>query len=150
MEEISTAIENLKRDVAGFRQRISACRKKGLDTSIAELRVMAIPPKISMADVTKDYKDLQKANELMYAARAEIEGIEKEGLNSKENSAESGALEEALALMDRIESLLKEGNSKEARAHYLKCVEIYKKLPEKNKQGIFKRLDKLRDMITRG
>lgn len=83
VERIDLNIENLKLQLDDVKQRISLCRKAGLDTKIVELKVMVIPSKIEMVEITKDFKDMQKISSMLNDAKNEIEVVEKEGLNSK-------------------------------------------------------------------
>ena len=77
-EGIDLAIENLKGQLNEARQKISQSRKKGLDTKIAEIKLMAIPSKIKMVEITKDFKDVQKIIEMLNNVKIEIDGIEKD------------------------------------------------------------------------
>ncbi|MEK6946666.1 MAG: hypothetical protein AABX32_03580 [Nanoarchaeota archaeon] len=79
-EGIDLTVENLKQELNQIKDKISQCRKKGMDTKIAELKIMAIPSKIKMLEVTKDFKDVQKIAKLLNDAIAEIDNVEKGGL----------------------------------------------------------------------
>ena len=84
------AIDGFKGQLNEVRQRISLCRKKGYNTKIAELKIMSIPSKISMLEVTKDIKDAQKINAMLDDAAGELVEFEKEMLaneNKKEDNA---------------------------------------------------------------
>ncbi len=83
VEGIDLAIESLKEQLNDIKQKISQCRKKGLDTKIAEIKIINIPSKIKMLETTKNYKDIQKISKLLNSAKAEIEPLEREGLNSE-------------------------------------------------------------------
>ena len=78
-ESIDLAIERLKGQLSEIKLKISQCRKRGAYTKIAELKIEAIPSKIMMLEITKEYKDAQKVDKLISDARAEIINIEKEG-----------------------------------------------------------------------
>lgn len=150
VEGIDLTIENLKIQLNEIRQKISQCRKKGLDTKIAELKMMLIPSKINMAEITRDYKEVQKINNMLNNAKAELENIEKEGLNSGNEASEDNQLKETYILIEKIEGLLNENKIKEAKDNYLKCIDFYKNLPEFGKKELFERLSDLRARINRG
>lgn len=149
-EGIDLTIENLKLQLSDIKQKTSQCRKKGLDTKIAELKIMLIPSKIKMAEITRDYKEVQKINNMLNDAKAELEDIEKENLNSENETSEGKQLEEMHILIVKIEELLNENKIKEAKDNYLKCINFYKNLPESSKKEIFERLSDLRVRINRG
>ena len=88
VEGIDLTIENLKEQLNEIKQKISQCRKRGLDTKIAELKIMAIPSKIKMVEITRDYKEVQKINNMLNDAKAELENIKKESLNSGNETSE--------------------------------------------------------------
>ncbi|MBI2646844.1 hypothetical protein HYW99_00015 [Candidatus Woesearchaeota archaeon] len=149
VEGIDLTIENLKIQLNEIKQKISQCRKKGLDTKIAELKMMLIPSKIKMAEITRDYKEVQKINNMLNDAKAELENIEKENLNSENETSEGKQLEEMHILIVKIEELLNENKIKEAKDNYLKCINFYKKFPENSKKELFERLNDLRVRINR-
>ena len=61
-----------------LRDEISQLRKKGIDAKIAELKIINIPSKIQMAEITKKDDDIIKARQLILEAKKEIESIRKE------------------------------------------------------------------------
>ena len=149
VEGIDLTIENLKMQLNEIKQKISQCRKKGLDTKIAELKIMAIPSKIKMAEITRDYKEAQKINNMLNNAKAELEDIEKDGLNSGDETSEYNQLKRTYILIEKIEGLLNENKIKEAKDNYLKCIDFYKNLHEHGKKELFERLSDLRARINR-
>jgi len=74
-EELFVKTERLKADVEELKKALSALRKKGVDTKIADIRVMAVRPKILYAEVTKEDADLEKAVVFMQRAREEVEEL---------------------------------------------------------------------------
>ena len=139
-EGIDLAIENLKEKLNEIKQKMSQCRKKGLDTKIAELKAMAIPSKIRMAEATKDSKDIQKINEMLNYAKVEIDDLE----------ISDNSLNEIYALMEKMDKLLNSSKIKEAKENYLKCINIYNSIPQINKKKVFERLNNLRTRLVRG
>ena len=133
-------IEKLKEQFSEIKQKISQCRKRGFDTKIAELKAMAIPSKIKMAEATKDSKDIQKINEMLNYAKVEIDDLE----------ISDNSLNEIYALMEKMDGLLNSGRIKEARENYLKCNKIYGDMAQVNKKKAFERLNYLRTRLVRG
>ena len=150
VEGIDLTIENLKMQLNEIKQKISLCRKRGLDTKIAELKMMLIPSKIKMIEITRDYKEVQKINNMLNDAKAELETIEKESLNSVNETSKDNQLKDIYILIEKIEELLNENKIKEAKDNYLKCINFYKNLPENSKKELFERLSDLRVRINRG
>ena len=72
VEDIEKQIDFLKRYFDGLKKAVSEARKKGLDTRIAELRMMNIPYKIRIVEVTKDKKDINRLKILLSKAEHEI------------------------------------------------------------------------------
>ena len=149
VEGIDLTIENLKEQLNEIKQKISQCRKKGLDTKIAEIKIMAIPSKINMVEITKDFKDIQKINEMLNTARIEIDAIEKDDL-SINNEISDSSLNEIYVLMEKIDKLLNSNKIKEAKENCLKCINIYNDIPQINKKEVFERLNNLRTRLSRG
>ena len=72
---IDMTVESLKGQLNEIKLKLSKLRKSGLNTRIAELKIMAIPSKIMMLEVTRDYKDMQKIARLIADAKAEADNI---------------------------------------------------------------------------
>lgn len=72
VEDIDKQIEFLKRYFEGLKKVISKQRKKGLDTKIAELRMMNIPYKIRYLEVSKSKEDIKKLKILLAMVEREI------------------------------------------------------------------------------
>ena len=149
VEGIDLTIESLKEQLNEIRQTISQCRKKGLDTKIAEIKIIAIPSKINMVEITKDFKDIQKINVMLNNVRIEIDAIEKDYLSINNEISES-SLNEIYALMEKMDKLLNSNKIKEAKVNYLICINIYKSIIRINKKKVFERLNNLRTRLSRG
>ena len=148
-EGIDYTIESLKQELSELKQHISQCRKKGVDGSIADLRIASIPSKIKMLEATRDIRDVQRINALINQAKAEVEEMEKEVLNRQHKIIISNPdLLEIADMLDSVEQLAKDKRLAEAKGLYLKCHEIYQKLSEVNRKAVFDRIDYLRTMLT--
>ena len=76
VDGIDIAISSLRDELNSLKQRISQCRRKGLDTKIAELMLMSVPAKIIMIGTTRDIKDVQKLTGILAKAKSEVEELE--------------------------------------------------------------------------
>ncbi len=74
-EELVKSLYNEHSELKG---KISALRKKGKDPIMAEIKLMNVPPKIKMVEVTYNEKDVKKVKELLDDVRKEISNLEKE------------------------------------------------------------------------
>ena len=140
-EGMDLTIENLKSQLNDLKQKISLYRKKGINTKIAELKLMAIPAKIKMLEATRDLRDAQKSMKLIQDANAELEELEKESLNI---DSQKMLRDE----MDSLKSLLDQKKLKEAKQSYSKCANIYNSLPNESKKAVFDELDGLRQKLS--
>lgn len=71
-EKIDRQIEFLSRYFQGLGKLMSKARKNGLDTRIAELRMMNIPHKLKYLEISKSKKDIRKLKILLAKAEREI------------------------------------------------------------------------------
>ena len=67
-----TDIEKIKESYERFKHEISEARKNGKDVKIAEIIAMQLPAKIQLAEATGSEKDIEKADELLEAAKKEL------------------------------------------------------------------------------
>jgi hypothetical protein len=143
---IEMTIENLKRELNDIQLKLSECRKNGLDTKIAELKVMNIPHKIKLVEVTQSYKDIEKINNMLEDVKNEMISIEK---SNPSNVINVDGLKRINILISKINKALNENKLQEARSYYLESVRLYKKLKYEDKKKVFERLDKLREMLSK-
>jgi hypothetical protein len=71
-QNIDKQIEFFKKYFEGLKKLITESRKKGLDTKIAELRMMNIPFKIQYLEITKSKADAKKVKRLLALLEREI------------------------------------------------------------------------------
>lgn len=71
-QNIDKQIEFFKKYFEGLKKLIAISRKKGLDTKIAELRMMNIPFKIHYLEITKSKTDAKKVKRLLSLLEREI------------------------------------------------------------------------------
>ena len=70
--DINKQIVFLKNYFEGLKKAVSEARKKGLDTRIAELRMMNIPHKIKYLEVSRSKGDVKKLKVLLARLEQEI------------------------------------------------------------------------------
>ena len=144
---VDLAIENLKMELNNVKLKLSECRKNGLDTKIAELKIMNIAPKINFAEVTKSYKDIEKINNMLNDAKMEIESMAPDSSNAANISPNN--LKEIGDLINKINKALSNNRLQEAKNYYLESVILYKKLKNEDKKEVFKKLTNLKSELTK-
>ena len=143
------AIDNFKSQLTELKQKISRCRKKGMDAKIAELKIIAIPSKIRMLEVTRDLKDVQKISKMVNDALIEVNELEN-GVIHDEKSEEPESQEHILDKMIlEAEYLVSTKKLKEAKEIYLKGIDIYKNIKSEGKKSAFEKLNSLRASLLR-
>ena len=76
MDNYTEEIEMLKSRYKEYKLRISEFRKKGIDSSIANLMIMNVLPKIQMAEVTSELKDIKKAIDSLDRVNIELNKLQ--------------------------------------------------------------------------
>ena len=71
-QNIDKQIEFFKKYFEGLKKLTTKARKEGLDTKIAELRMMNIPFKIQYLEITKSKADAKKVKRLLALLEREI------------------------------------------------------------------------------
>ena len=65
----SDAIESLRSELREIREQVSALRKKGEDTRIADMLLILAPSRIMLADATNEKKDIERVKSLFNKIR---------------------------------------------------------------------------------
>ena len=148
---IDIAIGNLRDAFIELKQRISVCRRKGLDTKISELRMSSVPAKIKMVEATRDFRDVQKVNVMISQSRSEVEEIEHQMMTAEKVEEEKVDQEiiKMEEMMDDLDRRIKAGDAQKAKDYYLQCFNIYNKLESKNKLKVIQKLTFLREVLAR-
>ena len=97
-------------------------RKSGFDTKIAELKFMNLPYKVRLAEVTKNYRDIENVNSMLNSVHEELEEVKRQG----NDSFDKGVRKE----IEKYESFLEKKESGEVYKDYshseiMKSVTIY-------------------------
>ena len=148
VDGVDIALENMKEQVSTMKSKLSQLRKKGFDTKIAELKVLAIPSKIKFIELTHDFKEVSKANKMVADALLEVQIAETEGEKQKAEKEMNKQMDEVSALADAADDELKDKNQSKAKEYYTLAQEKYKKLPEDRKKEVLDRLSSIRSKLT--
>ena len=149
VEGIDIAIENLKSQLLDLKQRLSQCRKKGVETTIADLKLTSVPSKIRMVEVTRNLKDVQKAASMLNDAKTETEELEKQAREAKGYQPDEDEESKAMSyLLEELEDRVKRKEKDEAAKYYMKCFKLYSSMKPENKKKVFNKLNELRMFIT--
>jgi hypothetical protein len=135
------AIENLKTELNEVKLRVSECRKKGFDMGIATLKMMNIPSKIRMAEITRSQADIEKAKRLLSEVKDEIDEVEKKSAANMEK--------EINILISKINELLDQNNGEEAKKYYIEAVHAYKQMQDNGQEKVFKKLEEARRRLIK-
>ena len=137
-EKLEDELESLDEKFQELKTKISYLRKKGKDTTIAEVFLPDFAPKLRMARATYEKEDTQKLKDMIQDLQDEIKEAE-----------EGSDFDHALALVKDAYESLRNGKQKEASIAYSTVVKKYKDLPRDLKKTIYvacldikKRLDK--------
>ena len=125
-EQMSKEIEEYQDEFKEVLEHISELRKSCKDTKIAEVMVLAIPPKFKMIKATWDSDDLLKLRKDLKDLKREVKSVE-EGI----------PFEVMLESVHNVYVALYDKNKKMAIEEYGKLMELYKKLEPELKNLIY-------------
>ena len=132
--------DELNKTVNELRARISELRKKGADMKIASLKILEVPPKISMFKITKDSKDLERI-------KTSIEYVEKE-INEANNKLGLDNIDKIHILINDANIYLDNNRKTDAENTYEKIEKIYSGLSGESKLKLKYELDNLNKKIA--
>lgn len=143
---IDIAIGNLKNELMFLKMELSEKRKKGFDTSIAQMHIPSIPSKIQMAEITKDPQDVQKAKQWIDLVKKELSLAEpkNEYIMMKDEKLPEEKHEEqedvGVALNNLIADAhlaIREINVERAIEHYSDINKLYQQAPAALKKSVY-------------
>ncbi|MFH0978151.1 MAG: hypothetical protein V1837_02500 [Candidatus Woesearchaeota archaeon] len=135
-----------------LRERLSQNRKLGMDTKIADLKLMSVAPKIQMAAITSERRDLEVVQRLLSEIESEMKQLRKEqrfedvlskvAVEERERLDKSESPVEYLKLsqdeiIDKTNKLINQAIEFLDKAEFEKVYPIYVEI-----QGIYKYLPK--------
>ena len=77
--ETNKQMDDLKARIKELSDGVSKLRKKGFYTRILDIKMLAIPAKLQMADATKADSDLKKIQDYLTSLETELKEIEAQG-----------------------------------------------------------------------
>lgn len=125
-EEKEKEIDKLKDEFIEAQGAVSELRKKGKDTSIAELQLLDIPAKMKIANITQDDKDILNIRYAIKQAKQEISEIE--------SGSDFDRIH--ILILEAFEHLRKDEKEK-ARDCYKEIMSLYKQLTKDLKETVY-------------
>jgi len=125
-EEKEKKIDELKDKFIEYQGIVSELRKKGKDTSIAELQLLDIPAKMKIANITQDEKDIENIRSAIKQLKQEISEIE--------SGSDFDRIH--ILILETFEHLRKDEKEK-AKEKYREIMRIYRELTKELKQTVY-------------
>lgn len=125
-----------------FRRILKELRQKSIDTSLVDIKFISLAPKIKIAQITDNLRDVVKVQELVKSIEADIMELQQE---EKAQSAAQDSLQAAdpvelfTSLMAEIEKEIAQSRRDNAMAKYRELIAVYKTLPEDAKKSYYQR-----------
>ena len=143
---IVIATDRIKDDIASIKQRLIQYRKKGVDTSVVDIRLSMLPSKIKMIEATRDGKDIQRATAILNLAKRDADELEQQyqqAINFKKPEEPDSAVEEIRYIIGQSRKMMK-SDIKEAKAFYWRAYKGYITLKDEQKKKVITALNQLR------
>lgn len=150
--EESQQLTVLKEHLQNLKERISQARKQGMDTKLVEIKIVNIQPKIQMAQVTGQKKELRIVSALLGDVEQEMKHLrrehrfedilkrvaeeEKQRLDKEEKQTDYLKLSQN-EIVDKTNKLINRARESLGKEQYEKVYPIYREI-----QGIYKYLPK--------
>lgn len=126
-EKTEELLNSLAEHLAELKEEASEIRKEGLDTSMVDIMMMDVLPKIKMARTTYDDKDIDSVKRSLAQIRHEIDLV-KEGTR----------FDDALENIQRAYDHIRHDKCGEATKIYDELRKLYPKLPEDERKIVYK------------
>jgi len=138
-ESIENELQALDDEFQELKTKLSDVRKKGRDTSLAEILTIDFTPKLKMAKATYDRKDIDELRHI-------LDDIKKE-IDLADNGSDFEHIDE---MIKEAYQFLREGKIKEAKILYPKITKIYKLLDKDLQRTVYSACLDLNDRIEKG
>ncbi len=125
-EKVEAELQSLADEFQELKARMSDLRKNGKDTRIAELMALDFTPRLRMAKVTYESKDINKIKQLLQDITTELKEAE-----------EGSEFDHAMELIREAYEYIREGKLMEASVAYSAIVRLYKKMPGDLKRTLY-------------
>ncbi|MBW2972565.1 hypothetical protein KY359_06015 [Candidatus Woesearchaeota archaeon] len=126
-EKTEAILDSMVEHLKELKDETSQIRRLGSDTSMVELMMIDLLPKVRLARTTYDQRDIDEVKRSLAQIRHEIDLV-------KEGTEFDAALKKIQDAYDDIRS----GNIKDAVALYQDLRNVYAKLPEDQRRIVFK------------
>ena len=126
-EKTEEMLNSFLEHLTELKEEAGEIRRQGLDTTMLDLLMMDFLPKVKLARVTYEQKDIDNVRKALAQIRHEIDVV-------KEGTEFDAALRQIQTAYERI----REGRNPEAQAIYVELREVYKKLSGEMRQIIYK------------
>lgn len=135
-EKIEAELQALDDRFQELKARMSEVRKKGKDTSIAEMLALDFTPKLRMARVTYEREDVKKIELLLKQIEDELQ-----------EAQEGSVFNQSTEKLEQAYEALRQGNPGEAHALYADIIAHYKELPKDMQRLIYPACAELRKRL---
>ena len=126
-EKTDEMLDALAEHLNELKEETGEIRKQGMDTSMVELMMMDVMPKIKMAKVTYEQKDIDNVKKSLAQIRHEIDLV-KSGTD----------FDDALKKIQDAYEDIRHDKCEEARQIYKDLRGVYPKLPEDQRRIVYK------------
>ncbi|MBW2968219.1 hypothetical protein KY362_07070 [Candidatus Woesearchaeota archaeon] len=124
--KIDEMLESFQDHFAELKEEASALRKTGVDTSMADILMVDVMPKIKLARATYEQSDVESVRGMLAKIRHELD-VAKDGTD----------FDFVLEKIQKACECIRQGRYGEASEHYAEVRKLYAKLPEDLKQIVF-------------
>ncbi|MBW2997821.1 hypothetical protein KY349_05770 [Candidatus Woesearchaeota archaeon] len=118
-EKLDDMIDSLEDHLKEMKDEVSELRRQGIDTTIVDMMMMDILPKVRMAKITNDQQDVDAVKRLLARMHNEVDEL-KTGTE----------FDEALKKIQSAYDSIRGGKYRDAWERYTELRGLYKKLPE--------------------
>ncbi|MBI5881474.1 hypothetical protein HZB90_05060 [archaeon] len=125
-EKIEELLDSMAEHLTEMKEEASQLRKQGLDTTMVDVIMIDVMPKIKFARTTYETKDVDEVKRLLAQIRHEID-IVKTGTD----------FDDALQKIEMAYDKIREGDNKTASELYDKLRQLYKTLPEEQRRIVY-------------
>ena len=125
-EKLDDMLESLEEHLKEMKEEASELRKQGKDTTMVDLMMIDILPRIRMAKITNDKRDVDAVKRLLARIHNEIDEL-KTGTE----------FDAALSKIQKAYDSIRDGKYYDAWQRYTEIRKLYRKLPEDLRRIIY-------------
>jgi len=117
-DKMTRALDKLKQELLDFKAELSKYRKKGVDVKLINLKIMNLPSKVDVIELSDTSEGLHNLNQTLEKAKSELE---------------EAKLKRVKQLISMISDFIKSADKDNAKFYYNELMELYALLGPKNK-----------------